>query len=183
MKLAVIHGSSREISNTSYLANEVTKGIETANIYLKDLTIHQIIDQRHDADGFDRVHDDYDKIVEVFLTHDVVVFATPLYWYGMSGLMKTMFDRFSQAVRDPEYGDELKDKLAQIEPIVLIVGGDHPRMKALPLLQQFGHALTFLNFQPLSYYIVGDAGKPETMKDDSFAIAQANALNQYLSNK
>ena len=38
------------------------------------------------------------------LSHRAILLATPVYWYAMSGLMKTLFDRFSDllAGRDPQ---------------------------------------------------------------------------------
>jgi multimeric flavodoxin WrbA len=32
------------------------------------------------------------------IEHDAIVFATPVYWYAMSGLMKVLFDRFTDLV-------------------------------------------------------------------------------------
>ena len=39
------------------------------------------------------IHDDADTIAQKMLTADVLVFATPIYYYEMSGQMKTMLDR------------------------------------------------------------------------------------------
>lgn len=39
------------------------------------------------------IHDDADMIVQKMLSADVLVFATPIYYYEMSGQMKTMLDR------------------------------------------------------------------------------------------
>ena len=39
------------------------------------------------------MHDDADVLVRKMLTADVLVFATPIYYYGMCGQMKTLLDR------------------------------------------------------------------------------------------
>lgn len=39
------------------------------------------------------IHDDADVIAQKMLNADVIVFATPIYYYEMSGQMKTMLDR------------------------------------------------------------------------------------------
>ena len=39
------------------------------------------------------MHDDADAIREKMLHADVLVFATPIYYYEMSGALKTMLDR------------------------------------------------------------------------------------------
>ena len=38
--------------------------------------------------------DDIAQIREEILTSDMIVFATPLYYYGMSAQLKTVIDRF-----------------------------------------------------------------------------------------
>ena len=39
------------------------------------------------------IHDDVDEILKKMKTADVVAFATPVYFYGMCGTMKTFLDR------------------------------------------------------------------------------------------
>jgi hypothetical protein len=48
--------------------------------------------------------DDFESVVERLLAHDRIVLATPVYWYAMSGRMKTVFDRLSDLLsdRDPD---------------------------------------------------------------------------------
>ena len=42
-------------------------------------------------------HDDMDALREEILASDMLVLATPLYYYGMSAQLKTVIDRFSSA--------------------------------------------------------------------------------------
>lgn len=61
-------------------------------------------------DGRCTIDDDYDSALEQVLAADALVLGTPLYWYGVSGALKTFIDRFfcfiagsypgSQRVRD-----------------------------------------------------------------------------------
>ena len=48
------------------------------------------------------IHDDAEPIVQKMLTADVLVFATPIYYYGMCGQMKTLLDR-SNPLYSAEY--------------------------------------------------------------------------------
>ena len=41
------------------------------------------------------IHDDADEICQRALTADVLVFATPIYYYEMSGQLKTLLDRLN----------------------------------------------------------------------------------------
>ena len=98
-KVLVISTSPRKGGNSDTLADEFVRGAqETGNsvkkIALCDLTI-----------GFCKgclacqktqrcvIHDDADTIAQKMLTADILVFATPIYYYGICGQMKTMLDR------------------------------------------------------------------------------------------
>ncbi len=98
-KVLIISTSPRKGGNSEILANEFAKGAQEAGhcaetIYLRDKTI-----------GFCRgclacqktgrcvIHDDADVIAQKMLTAEVIAFATPIYFYEMSGQMKTMLDR------------------------------------------------------------------------------------------
>jgi multimeric flavodoxin WrbA len=65
--------------------------------------------------------DDFPKVIDELLQHQVIVFATPVYWYAMSGLMKTFIDRFTDLVTiKKESGRKLQGKLV----FLLTVGAD-----------------------------------------------------------
>lgn len=98
-KVLIISTSPRKNGNSEALADAFLNGVKdggntTEKICLYDKTI-----------GFCKgclacqktgrcvIHDDADTIVQKMLTADVLVFATPIYYYEMSGQMKTMLDR------------------------------------------------------------------------------------------
>ena len=98
-KVLIISTSPRKGGNSDTLAEEFARGAreaghEVEKIGLWDKTI-----------GFCRgclacqktgrcvIHDDADMIAQKMLTAEVIVFATPIYYYEMSGQMKTMLDR------------------------------------------------------------------------------------------
>ncbi|WP_286923819.1 MULTISPECIES: flavodoxin family protein [Lysinibacillus] len=181
MNITAFIGSSRIASNSEQLADYVLADIPHQKIDLKNITIKPIHDLRHDDNGFQFVDDDYDQIIQAFLTSDIVIFATPIYWYSMSGIMKNMIDRLSHAIRDERF-PQLKEKLQTTEAIVLAVGGDAPNIKGLPMIQQFHYIFDFLRI-PFSSYIIGNGNKPGEIANDSQALAQAKILNQKLKNR
>ena len=98
-KVLVLSTSPRKGGNSDVLADEFVRGaLEAGNaaekVSLYDKTI-----------GFCKgcltcqstqhciIHDDAQAIVEKMREADVIAFATPIYYYGMSGQMKTMLDR------------------------------------------------------------------------------------------
>ncbi|CAM3602471.1 flavodoxin family protein [Brevibacillus invocatus] len=177
MKVLVLQGSSRENGNTELLANLAVEGIPHTTIRLREKKILPILDQRHEPDGFAAVADDYDEVIEAVLAHDTLVFATPIYWYGMSGHMKNFVDRWSQSLRDKRYA--FKDALGQKQAYVITTGGDEPRIKGLPLIQQFQYIFSFVGM-PFAGYIIGEGNKPGEIMEDEKAVADAERLRDRL---
>lgn len=98
-KILVISSSLRKDSNSEALADEFIRGARAAGyeaekILLRDRTINfcrgclACQQTLHCV-----IHDDANAIVEKMKDADVVVFATPVYYYEMSGQLKTMLDR------------------------------------------------------------------------------------------
>ncbi|MBO8155702.1 MAG: flavodoxin family protein [Bacillaceae bacterium] len=178
--MLVLEGSSRPNGNTEALTNEVVKGIERTTIYLREKKVLPIIDKRHDPEGFSVVNDDHDEIMRKVLNHDILVFSTPIYWYSMSGVMKNFVDRWSQTVRDERFN--LKEEMKKKEAYVVICGGDQPRIKGLPLIQQFKHIFDFVGM-PFQNYVIGHAGKPGEIQNDAYALSVARVLNAEIKDK
>ncbi|MNO40546.1 putative NAD(P)H-dependent FMN-containing oxidoreductase YwqN [compost metagenome] len=177
MSIVVLHGSTRDEGNTEELTELVLKGIPHHNILLRDKHILPIHDLRHAEGGFHPVEDDYDELIQEVLEHDVLIFATPVYWYGMSGILKNFVDRWSQSLRDERY--DFKGLIAKKKAYAVVVGGDQPRIKALPLIQQFKYTFEFVNL-PFEGYIIGQASKPGDLVNDTRAIKEAEWLNAEL---
>lgn len=98
-KILVISTSLRANSNSDLLAEVFIEGAreagrEAEKVSLKDKTIGFckgcLACQKT---GNCAIRDDAGEIVEKMLHADVLVFATPVYYYEMSGQMKTLLDR------------------------------------------------------------------------------------------
>jgi len=178
MTIAVIYGSSRPNSNTELLTEQIIKGLDVEKIYLKDFNIKPIIDMRHAEEGFQDRHDDYNSIIDRILPHDTLIFATPIYWYSMSGLMKNLIDRWSQTLKDQAYPD-FKKQMARKVAYVAAVGDDEPYMKGLPLIQSFKYIFDFMGMG-FGGYIIGKANRPDEIMQDKKALFAAAELNEQL---
>ncbi|WAA13191.1 flavodoxin family protein [Fervidibacillus halotolerans] len=176
----VLEGSSRPGGNTERLTNEMLEGIDRKTIYLREKTIVPIVDKRHDKEGFSKVDDDHDAIMKEVFKHDILIFSTPIYWYGMTGIMKNFIDRWSQTLRDSQF--QMKKEMENKEAFVVLCGGDHPRIKGLPLIQQFQYAFDFIGLS-FSDYVIGQGNKPGDVRNDRYAIHVAKALNLILKSK
>jgi len=102
MKVIALMGSPRKGGNTDLLTDEFLAGAEAEDaecekIYLDDLNIRPIgavgddWDMRVDL----RADDDARAVLDKVAGADIVVFATPVYWQGVSAQMKCLVDRFS----------------------------------------------------------------------------------------
>ncbi|WP_141432251.1 flavodoxin family protein [Bacillus sp. 03113] len=178
--MLVIDGGTRINGNTEVLTNILLEGIPFERIYLKDYDILPIVDQRHDPNGFQPIKDDFHQIITKALDLDVVIFATPIYWYGMSGLMKNFIDRWSQGMRDVRL--DFKKKMKSKKMFVVAVGGDNPRQKGLPLMMQFQYIFDFVGAHFVGY-LIGEGNAPSEILNDKEAIHQAQFYHQKLQNE
>ncbi|MEC1750601.1 flavodoxin family protein [Bacillus mojavensis] len=174
MKIAVINGGTRTGGNTDILTEKAVQGLAAESIHLREYRIQPIEDFRHDSNGFRPVMDDYDSIVERILPCDILIFATPIYWFGMSGTLKLFIDRWSQTMRDPKYPD-FKQQMSAKQAYVIAAGGDNPKIKGLPLIEQFGHIFDFMGMS-FEGYVLGEGNRPGDILYDQQAIEAAGRL-------
>ncbi|MBU5266633.1 flavodoxin family protein [Virgibacillus proomii] len=174
MNTVVFHGSTRINGNTEYLAHQAVPKELATHIYLRDYHIQPIVDERHSERGFPNIEDDHNHLIEQLLNHDIIVFATPIYWYGMSGPMKRFIDRWSQTLRDPKYPD-FRQALKGKQVYLVLVGGDNPHIKGLPLVQQFRYICQFFDMELIDY-VIGQARKPGDIIANEKAIRSAKHL-------
>lgn len=98
-KTIAIIGSSRRKGNTGKLIDIIADKLAIEVIDLGDLNISPY-DYEHR-----NMNDDFLPTIKYILTHDNIIFASPVYWYAMSAQMKTFFDRITDLLSV----DELKD--------------------------------------------------------------------------
>lgn len=98
-KVLIISTSPRKNGNSEMLADAFLNGAKDAGNSVEKISLYD------KTIGFCKgclacqktgrcvIYDDADVIVGKMLNADVLVFATPIYYYEMSGQMKTMLDR------------------------------------------------------------------------------------------
>ena len=177
MNIHVFFGSSRVDGNSEQLTKQVLEGIKYKSTRLNNVVIHPIQDKRHSVEGFTKINDEYDAIINQILESNVIIFTTPIYWYSMSGQMKIFIDRISQAIRDERY-PHLGAHFKKIQAIVLATGGDEPHLKGLPMIQQFQYIFDFLGIH-FKDYILAKGNKPGEIFTDRDAIQKAKNLNHW----
>lgn len=104
-KPLIILGSARSWGNTRLVVNRL---MDMHDCDLIDLNDWQF--SYYDYEHRNR-EDDFIKIIDQVLQHDTLIFASPIYWYSMSALMKNFLDRISDLLKiRKEKGRQLRGK-------------------------------------------------------------------------
>ncbi|WP_438711553.1 flavodoxin family protein [Aquimarina muelleri] len=105
-KGVILQGSSRSDGNTNTIA-----------LFVKEKTGFDIIDLKSKNIGafdygFKNRNDDFIPLMrDIVDNYDTFIFATPVYWYTMSGILKNFIDRISDCLKtEKEIGYKLREK-------------------------------------------------------------------------
>jgi len=98
-RVLLINGSTREGGNTDAILKSFIQGVSESGLnvreaVLRDLAIHNCVGcckcQKERKCNF---QDDMTELRDMVMKSDVLVFASPIYWCEITGLMKTFIDR------------------------------------------------------------------------------------------
>jgi len=105
MKTIIVQGSSRSGGNTNKITQILQNHLAADVIDLSQLHIGQ-----YDYENANQ-NDDFMPTIKKIVEYDSIIFATPVYWYAMSGTMKTFFDRITACLKtEKETGRKLRGK-------------------------------------------------------------------------
>lgn len=119
-KIIILNGSPRKSGNTAALTAAFTKGAEAAGntvteFFLGGMNINGCkgcFGGGKDCNSPCVQKDDMDIIYSVYKEADIVVLASPLYYWTISGQLKTAFDRlFAVAECDSNYRNPQKNSI------------------------------------------------------------------------
>lgn len=104
-KTIIIQGSSRSKGNTHKIIKHITSTNTYDVIDLYDKKINHFDYEFNNNDDF------LPLIKNVIENYDTIIFATPVYWYAMSGVLKVFFDRLSDLLYvEKDLGRKLRGK-------------------------------------------------------------------------
>jgi multimeric flavodoxin WrbA len=139
MKNAVVlFGSPRKKGNTAELARTVIatlkgKGWGVRTLYLNDMNIRPCQGCYTCLPAaVCRIQDDMKDVRKYIMESDLIVYATPIYWFGPSGQLKLAMDR-SIAFMDENFTSRVKGKKA----ITLTTFGDENTDSCRPAIDMF----------------------------------------------
>ena len=145
MKILALIGSPRRKGNTNTLVEQIlkgsrTKGHKTEKVFLYDHTISLCVDCRSckKGDYVCCINDEMQKIYPRMEEADLIIFGTPLYWYGPTAKMKLLIDRMRPFVANKK----LRDKKA-----VVVTPSAEGAKACGPLLEMFRMCFEYLGME------------------------------------
>jgi len=173
MNVLALVGSPRKGGNTDTLVDAILSGAQqrghtVEKVYLKDVEIKPCIDCRACkrepffcvlADGMRNIYSQLDMA-------DVIVFGTPIYWFGPTGPMKTLLDRLRPYVAN----HLLRGKKA----LLVAPAGDGPKEADLTV-EMFRRSLDYLGAELINT-VLATAYDRGDIENDVEAMTKAKAL-------
>jgi multimeric flavodoxin WrbA len=163
MKILALIGSPRRKGNTELLVEQILKGSRakghtTEKLFLYDYTISLCVDCRSckKGDYVCCINDEMQKIYPLMEEADVIIFGTPVYWYGPTAKMKMLIDRMRPFVEN----NKLKGKRA-----VVVAPSAEGTEACGPLLEMFRLSFKYLGIEFVGKTFVKAYEKGEIRKN------------------
>lgn len=157
-KIVILNGSPRKSGNTALLCEAFTAGAEASGhnvtrFTLQEMNIHGClgcIKGGKDPSSPCVQKDDMDKIYPAYIEADIVVLASPVYYWSMSGQLKTAVDRLFAVAEIDNYNNPHK------ECILLMVAGDDSESNWKPVRDYYQAFLKNLGWTDAGMVLAGD---------------------------
>ncbi|KKL66819.1 hypothetical protein LCGC14_2141160, partial [marine sediment metagenome] len=155
-----IAGSPRKTGNSATLLEAVLAGAAAAGecaadvVYLNDLTYRGCqACEPCTPDATCQITDDLSPVLEAVRAADIWVLATPIYFDGVSGQMKSFFDRCCHLACDGPAGKQKKQLIGPRAGGIVFSYEDNPRDDYLDVVNRLAGYLGWM----------GDFGKVEVL--------------------
>ena len=166
MKIVVLEGSPNKNGSSNMLANELIRGAQEAGHTV------QVIDAAHSDihpcagcircgyEGPCVQKDDVERFRGEILEADMMVFVTPLYYYGMSAQLKILIDRFCA------FNGSIQHK--HMKSALLAVAWNSDDWTFTALEAHYKTLVRYLNFQDMGMVLGAGCGTPAMTKHSPF---------------
>jgi len=188
-KVLIVSSSPRRDGNSRLLADAALDGAREAGhsaglVHLDDHLGAFLRDCRvcRSAEGRCTIQDGFDRLYrEKFLPADGVVLATPIYWYGVSGQLKTFFDRMFCyiAASHPESG-RIADEMVGKKIALLLSSEESYTGASLGVLHEIQEYARYTH-SPFVGYVQGIGNKRgDVARDPADPVGRARELGRRL---
>ncbi len=176
MKILVLTGSSRKNGNSNMLAQSFCDGAKASghDVTVFDCAQHKVggcfgcnYCTKHEGECVQK--DDFAAIRDAIVAADVIVMASPVYYFGLNAQLKAVIDRFYA----------INDKLmnASKRAALLLSMADDDMETASACLLNFKLMCGYLGWENAGHVIASAAHAPGEVKEDALKEAKDLALS------
>ena len=181
-KILAVIGSPRKGGNTELLVRKLAEGAASKGAMVETIMLAGL--NIYECDGChacwkgkscckrDDMLDLYEKIIE----SDVIVFGTPVYWFGPTAIIKAFIDRFVY-FNCPENRVKIKGKAAAM----IIPFEDDDLDTARPLVELFEKSFEYLEMRLVGSVVVGGVGQMRDILKKPDRLNEAYELGKRLA--
>lgn len=166
MKIVVLTGSPRRNGNSAYLADRFIEGAQEKGheIYRFDCAFRQVEPcracNRCGMDGPCIFNDDFSELRPHLIEADMVVFATPMYYFGISAQMKRVIDRF--------YAINGKIKGLYKKAAYLMTYANTAKSDAEPMLLHYRTMMDYLGWESVGEVVAPGVWTAGSVRDTDY---------------
>lgn len=166
MKIVILTGSPRKNGNSAYLAEQFIKGAEEQGheVFRFDCAFKQVEPcracNRCGMNGPCIYNDDFQELRQHLIEADMVVFATPMYYFGISAQMKRVIDRF--------YAINGQIKGTPKKAAFLMTYADTSAKEAEPMLVHYRTLMEYLGWTSVGEVVAGGVWTPGSVRNTGY---------------
>lgn len=166
MKITVLTGSPRRNGNSNYLAAEFIRGAQEQGheVYRFDCAYRDVAPCRAcnscGMNGPCVITDDFQELSRHIISADLVVFATPMYYFGMSAQMKRVIDRF--------YAINGTIKGASKKAALIMTYADTSEREAQPMLVHYRTLTDYLGWTSIGEIVASGVWTAGSVKNTDY---------------
>jgi multimeric flavodoxin WrbA len=189
MKVLAVSSSPRRDGNSRLLAEAVLAGAADAGHETELVDLDEVLDgflrdcrTCRGPDGECTIGDRYGEVLlERVLPADALVFATPLYWYGVSASLKAFIDRFFCFIAsDYPRGEEVRDRLVGKRTALVLSSEEDYRGAGLGVIAQIQEMSRYLHHEFVGVVHGIGNSRGEVARDPRDPLGQARLLGARL---
>lgn len=180
-KVLVLTGSPRKDGNSDLLADAFIRGAEEAGHQVtvfragrKHITGCLACNKCYtEGNKACVVEDDFNELAELYQSSDVIVYATPLYWYSFPAQLKAAMDKMHALVKGER-------EMAIKESILLACCEDTDPHAFEGILQSYKLIAGYRKWKDLGHVLAFNVNEPGEILKQPDLLAKAKALGRNL---